>query len=855
MSDTSLLFNFLRGRDTASPHMKAVARNTATMAAAVKVASILSVAATAAMMAGFASLAAQAVALVAAISPVVGILGYLPAIAVAAVAGIIPLIMAFSGLAAALKQTGGGAGGSAQAIEAAERRIEMAQRAATQAQLDLNAARRQAAENLEDMALSLARARLDEEAATMAVADARRNLREAQRGGDRNEIARANLQYRESVQTLAEVRERLGDVTEESEKANAAGVEGSDEVQSALQRQADAMRDLADAQKAATSGGGGVDKAAEAYAKLSMAGKQLVDVLRAIGPAWRGVQQAVQQSVFAGLAQDIGQLSNAYLPVMRTQLVAIGQGWNNAFRGAAQLAATPGFVADVNLTLANTAVMWQRIGTSFAPFLSGFRHFMTVGSTFLPSFGQWVLSIGQRFDRWAAAARASGRAHDWIQNALAALSQVWQVTKNLGGSIAAIFRAGDAGPAWLPGLVDGTAKLRAFLESTEGQEKLGQVFATLRDVGSQLWQVITRITPAMLELLSSSGSLTDTMSVFGVVIGFAADHIDVLVALLPYLAAGYVILKSAQVVATIAAVADVPVRIWQSVVMWRHTAALRANTAAMAMQTGTQKKSLVAMAASKVAMVAQAAWTGIVTAAQWLWNIAMTANPIGLVIAAIVLLVGAFIYLWTHSEGFRNFFIGLWDHIWSFLKMIGAWFAGPFVDFFVGAFNWLKNISATALWWVVGKFQSLVDFITSLPGKIAAAASGMWNGLVTSFKAAINWLIRLWNDFHLTLGGGTILGISIPSVTLDTPNIPYLESGGTITRGGAAIVADRNGQGGEVISLPTGAQVTPLSAGAGGQAVRLVIDIRGGEGEMKRMIRKWVRVDGGGDVQAAFGRG
>ena len=46
---------------------------------------------------------------------------------------------------------------------------------------------------------------------------------------------------------------------------------------------------------------------------------------------------------------------------------------------------------------------------------------------------------------------------------------------------------------------------------------------------------------------------------------------------------------------------------------------------------------------------------GISTAAQWALNVAMTANPIGIVIVAIGALVGAFIVLWNKSEGFRNF--------------------------------------------------------------------------------------------------------------------------------------------------------------------------------------------------------
>lgn len=40
----------------------------------------------------------------------------------------------------------------------------------------------------------------------------------------------------------------------------------------------------------------------------------------------------------------------------------------------------------------------------------------------------------------------------------------------------------------------------------------------------------------------------------------------------------------------------------------------------------------------------------------------------------------------------------------------------------------------------------------------------------------------------------------------------------------------------------------------GGGGGRVVIDVRGGDDELKRLIRKWVRIDGAGSVQTAFGR-
>ncbi len=78
-------------------------------------------------------------------------------------------------------------------------------------------------------------------------------------------------------------------------------------------------------------------------------------------------------------------------------------------------------------------------------------------------------------------------------------------------------------------------------------------------------------------------------------------------------------------------------------------------------------------------------------------------------------------------------------------------------------------------------------------------------------------------------------------------------------RGNQVMVGEH---GPEIVDLAPGSMVHSngdsmrmLGQQSGGPVeVRLVFDIRGGDDDMKRMLRKWVRVDGGGDVQATFGR-
>ncbi|MBS1506037.1 MAG: tape measure protein [Bacteroidetes bacterium] len=68
-----------------------------------------------------------------------------------------------------------------------------------------------------------------------------------------------------------------------------------------------------------------------------------------------------------------------------------------------------------------------------------------------------------------------------------------------------------------------------------------------------------------------------------------------------------------------------------------------------------------AYVAFQTASLAVAAVTKIVTAAQWLLNAALTANPIGIVIVAIGALVGAFVYAWNEIEGFKEGILAFWE--------------------------------------------------------------------------------------------------------------------------------------------------------------------------------------------------
>ncbi len=78
--------------------------------------------------------------------------------------------------------------------------------------------------------------------------------------------------------------------------------------------------------------------------------------------------------------------------------------------------------------------------------------------------------------------------------------------------------------------------------------------------------------------------------------------------------------------------------------------------------------------------VATKAWT----AAQWLLNIAMNANPIAVVATVIGVLTGAVIYCWNKFAGFRAFLLTAWDTIKGFGNIIKTYLIDRFNELLGG---------------------------------------------------------------------------------------------------------------------------------------------------------------------------
>lgn len=135
------------------------------------------------------------------------------------------------------------------------------------------------------------------------------------------------------------------------------------------------------------------------------------------------------------------------------------------------------------------------------------------------------------------------------------------------------------------------------------------------------------------------------------------------------------------------------------------------------------------------------------TIAQWLLNAAMSANPIGIVVALIAGLVAAVIYLWNTNEGFRNAVIKIFSAIMSTI----SWVVNGIVNFFTST---IPNAIKSALNW----FSNLGSNMHSIGSNIV---SGIWNGIT----GAAGWLMNKIKGFASSVISGIkgFFGIHSPS--------------------------------------------------------------------------------------------
>jgi tape measure domain-containing protein len=267
-------------------------------------------------------------------------------------------------------------------------------------------------------------------------------------------------------------------------------------------------------------------------------------------------------------------------------------------------------------------------------------------------------------------------------------------------------------------LRDGVKSLWTDLTSGD----LGGAFASIGDS-------LGTILPVVTDATSQLPGLTDVVHVAEGAFGFLADNVDLLAAAMPAVIGLILAWKSAQALNNVIgreSAIGMGLQITSTFALAGANRSLAASnrmsmastvasTSAENTQTAARSRGVLATIAQRTATLATSAATRVAAAAQWVFNAALSANPIGIVIAAIAALVAGLVWFFTQTE--------LGQQIWS--AVMGA----------IGA-------AATWLWETI---------LQPVFAGIGAVFTWIWENVISPIGTLIVNYFRFWGAIAVWL--------------------------------------------------------------------------------------------------------
>lgn len=292
--------------------------------------------------------------------------------------------------------------------------------------------------------------------------------------------------------------------------------------------------------------------------------------------------------------------------------------------------------------------------------------------------------------------------------------------------------------------------------------------------------------------------------------------------------------------------------------------------------------------AVKVAKGIQEAWTAatkVAAAVQAAFDAVLDANPVVLIILAVLALIAGIVLLVTHVSVVRAVMLEVWhtvgsvastifhgilaviQGVWNWLKAnwpyVLGFLLGPIAlaaaaiyknwstieGGAIAVWNWLRSTWSSIYGFIIAPFNSglawvrsawggFIGWLTSIPGAVGGALSGVFDAVIGPFQDAWNWIQNnilgplkgAWNDVanvinavHIKTPSVSLLGHTvIPAFEWRPPfHIPTLASGGVFDRATLAVV----GEAGREIVTPESLLRQIVGQASGDTHVHITVEV------------------------------
>lgn len=252
---------------------------------------------------------------------------------------------------------------------------------------------------------------------------------------------------------------------------------------------------------------GDAEKFAEALEKLAPNAQAFAIALRDVLPQLKGIQQAVQNNLFAGFDTQLkGIVANLSGP-LKTGLSEIATEFNRLGQEAGKFFQSQAAVDALNAILGSTRDILREFGPAIQPLLNGFSALAVAAQPFISALSGGLADVAKRFGEFLTEAGKSGALNDFFSAALRTLGDLGLILKDVGSILGSIFSSGSAGgESLLSRFRELTKTVAEFLSSAEGKEALTTLFSTLSVASKAVSDVLRPLLPVLGQIVTLFGA-------------------------------------------------------------------------------------------------------------------------------------------------------------------------------------------------------------------------------------------------------------------------------------------------------------------------------------------------------------
>lgn len=236
------------------------------------------------------------------------------------------------------------------------------------------------------------------------------------------------------------------------------------------------------------------EKLTQALSEMHPEAIKAAKIITSLRGSWVAMRKEVQGAFFSKITDEIKPLATVMLPLLSKRLAGTAEILGRNTRNAMKFLASENVQSKLGRVMGNNNVIFGDFLYMIGQFGKGALDFLDASRKFGRGVGDTMRSVGDWFSGKMEKGRKSGSLEDFLDRASEKATQLWDITRNLGGGFAGIFRAAaPSGERLLATFQETVETWNKWVNSDDGQNFLTDFFDSTEE-GFREWSRIARDT-------------------------------------------------------------------------------------------------------------------------------------------------------------------------------------------------------------------------------------------------------------------------------------------------------------------------------------------------------------------------